>query len=86
MVLLPGDTFLMGSADPSFPADGEGPIREVSLNPFWIDRCAVTNAEFAEFVEATSYVTEAEGFGWSYVFYQFLPASCPPTQGVPAAP
>jgi sulfatase modifying factor 1 len=46
---------------------------------------AVTNAEFAEFVAATGYETEAERFGWSSVFRGFVagkPAG-PPLQGAP---
>jgi sulfatase modifying factor 1 len=34
--------------------------------------CPVTNAKFSEFIEVTDYETEAERFGWSFVFYQFL--------------
>lgn len=85
MVQLDGGTFLMGSQDRSFPADGEGPIREVTLNRFWIDTTAVTNKQFAEFVKQTHYVTEAERFGWSFVFHQFLPNEMPPTRAVPNA-
>jgi formylglycine-generating enzyme required for sulfatase activity len=58
----------------------------VAVDPFWIDSCAVTNDQFAAFVSATAYVTEAEKFGWSYVFYQFLAEDHPPTRGVQAAP
>ena len=76
----------MGSDDDSFPGDGEGPVREVTLNPFWIDRYAVTNAAFAAFVRATGYRTEAERFGWSFVFYGLLPEGFAPTQGVAQAP
>ena len=32
----------------------------------------MTNREFAEFVEATNYRTDAETYGWSYVFHLFL--------------
>jgi formylglycine-generating enzyme required for sulfatase activity len=56
------------------PADGEGPAREVIVRPFLIEPVAVTNQRFGEFVDATGYVTEAERFGWSYVFGGFLPA------------
>ncbi len=76
----------MGTDDPTFPTDGEGPVREVTLSPFWIEPHAVTNAQFAAFVEATDYQTEAERFGWSYVFYGFLPEGFPPTKGVAQAP
>jgi formylglycine-generating enzyme required for sulfatase activity len=76
MVLLKGGTFLMGAEDAEgFPADGEGPVREVTLSPFWIDAYAVTNERFARFVDETGYVTEAERFNWSYVFAGFLPAA-----------
>nr|WP_246880460.1 formylglycine-generating enzyme family protein [Sporosarcina sp. 6E9] len=73
MVYLPGGKFLMGTNDTvGFPDDGEGPIREVSVKPFYIDKFAVTNAQFAKFIEASNYRTEAEEFGWSFVFYSFL--------------
>lgn len=86
MVRLHGGTFLMGSNDPSFPADAEGPVREVAVEPFWIDERAVCNERFARFVAATGYRTEAERFGWSFVFYQFLPPGFPATRGVADAP
>src|SRR5699024_7414136 len=61
--------FRMGTEDADRnPADGESPIRSVDVAAFRIDPACVTNAEFAAFVEATGYVTEAEEFGWSYVF------------------
>ena len=38
MVELAGGEFLMGNAGPhSYPEDGEGPVRRVRLEPFWID-------------------------------------------------
>ncbi len=87
MVLLPGGTFLMGTNDPGgYPSDGEGPVRQIRLNPFWIDSCAVSNAKFGTFVGTTSYVTEAEKYGWSFVFAGMLPAELPPTRAVSAAP
>ncbi len=69
MERLTGGTFLMGSDSKHvFPADGEGPVRAVTLDPFWIDRFTVTNEAFAAFADATGYVTEAERIGWSFVF------------------
>ena len=69
----------MGTDDADgFPADGEGPVREVALAPFWIDPTAVTNAQFAAFVKATGHVTEAERFGWSFVFAGFCRGAAPP--------
>lgn len=76
MVELSGGTFRMGTDDrEGFPSDGEGPVREVTVSPFLIDRCAVSNDEFARFVSDTGYVTEAERFGWSFVFAGLLPAA-----------
>ena len=87
MVLLDGGEFLMGSDDADgFPADGEGPVRAVTLRPFWIDTVAVSNARFAEFVDATGHVTEAERYGWSFVFAGLLPDDFPDTRGVAQAP
>ena len=73
MTLIPGGAFLMGTDDSEgFPADGEGPIREVSVSPFFMDETAVTNAQFGAFIRSTRYVTEAERFGWSFVFHSFV--------------
>ena len=77
----------MGAVDPrSYPADGEGPIHVVELSPFAIDAHAVSNARFAAFVDATGYVTDAERFGWSFVFAGFLPDDFAPTRAVASAP
>ncbi|MFC9465961.1 formylglycine-generating enzyme family protein [Streptomyces coelicoflavus] len=74
MVAVPGGPFLMGGDDEdAFPADGEGPVREVAVGPFHIDATCVTNARFAVFVKDTGYRTEAETIGWSYVFGAFVP-------------
>ena len=87
MVLLAGGEFLMGTdSQDGYPADGEGPIRKVSLRPFWIDATAVSNTAFAEFVQATGYLTEAERYVWSFVFAGLLPDDFPATQAVAAAP
>lgn len=86
LIYLGGGSFLMGSDDSSFPEDGEGPVRRVTLDPFRISPHAVSNAEFAVFVDATGYVSEAETFGWSYVFYQFLLPDQLPSRGVANAP
>ena len=74
MVKLDGGAFLMGSEDADcIVQDGEGPIRRVTLDPFYLDRQTVTNAQFGEFVAKSGYVTEAERFGWSFVFHTHLP-------------
>jgi formylglycine-generating enzyme required for sulfatase activity len=73
-VRLAGGEFLMGtSGDEGFPEDGEGPARKVRLSAFAISAYAVTNAQFADFVRETGYVTEAERFNWSFVFHTLVP-------------
>ena len=75
MVRIEGGTFLMGTdSDQQWESDGEGPVREVHVDSFYIDACAVTNADFEKFVEDTGYETDAEKFGWSFVFRYHLPA------------
>ncbi len=65
---------MMGTDDEvGFPEDGEGPIREVTVSPFQMDATAVTNSQFSRFVKDTGYKTEAEQFGWSFVFHSFVP-------------
>lgn len=84
---LAGGAFLMGNEDGcGYPADGEGPVRVVQLQPFWIEPTAVSNAQFAAFVAATGYRTQAERFGWSFVFAGLLPDDFVPTRGVAEAP
>jgi len=73
---IPAGTFGMGNEGPDAVAgDGEGPVRAVTLDAFEIGATTVTNAEFAAFVRATRYVTEAERGGSSFVFYLQLPAA-----------
>lgn len=75
-VALPGGTFSMGDPfDEGYPSDGERPVHEVELHAFRIDTTAVTNRQFAAFVEATGYRTEAEQYGTSAVFH--LAANAP---------
>jgi formylglycine-generating enzyme required for sulfatase activity len=54
---IPAGTFKMGS-DSAYPE--ERPNRMVTVAGFNIDRYEVTNGQFAEFVAATGYITEAE--------------------------
>jgi sulfatase modifying factor 1 len=72
MTALPGGHFRMGSEDGIYPADGEGPIRGVTVSPFSIAAHAVTNEQFAAFVSATGYQTDAESCGSSFVFADFV--------------
>ncbi|KAF6127542.1 sulfatase modifying factor 2 [Phyllostomus discolor] len=71
MVQLPGGRFQMGTNSPD-GRDGEGPVREVTIKPFAIDIFPVTNKDFREFVREKKYRTEAEKFGWSFVFEDFV--------------
>lgn len=72
LVPLGGGRFRMGSEDGIFPADGEAPVRAVTLSAFAISAHAVTNAQFAAFVAATGYRTDAERAGSSFVFASFV--------------
>jgi formylglycine-generating enzyme len=87
MVSLEGGVFLMGSeGDECVLADHEGPVREVQVQGFSIDPCAVSNLRFAAFVDATGYVTDAERYGWSFTFGGLLPDEFPDTRGAVQAP
>lgn len=72
MFKINGGTYSIGTNNPVFVADGEGPKREVILDSFYIDKFEVSNEEFAAFVKTTGYVTEAESFGDSFVFEGLL--------------
>jgi formylglycine-generating enzyme required for sulfatase activity len=87
LLSIPGGEFLMGSVGATaYPADGEGPIHTVELSPYRLAAHAVTNDGFAEFVDATGHVTEAESFGWSFVFAGHLPDDFEETRSVAQAP
>ncbi len=69
MIWIPGGEFSMGAQDPpDMEHDHVGmqathdsrPIHRVYVDGFWMDKTDVTNAEFARFIAATHYVTEAE--------------------------
>lgn len=56
MALVSGGSFRMGGADPDgFMVDGEGPVRDVHVSAFLMDRCTVSNSDFARFVDDTGY-------------------------------
>ncbi|XP_066501798.1 inactive C-alpha-formylglycine-generating enzyme 2 [Hoplias malabaricus] len=71
MVLIPGGQMKMGT-NAADGRDGESPIRAVEVDPFKIDTYPVTNSDFREFVKLQKYKTEAETFGWSFVFQDFV--------------
>jgi formylglycine-generating enzyme required for sulfatase activity len=86
IVWLDGGRSWCGTTRPLIPSDGEE-RRETRVRPFGIERFAVTNRRFAEFVAATGYRTEAETFGWSFVFADHLtPELRADTQRVVATP
>lgn len=73
IVRIDGGEFIMGTdSDVGFPEDGEGPARQVTVDSFYLDKYAVTNAEFLEFIRDTDYTTDAERYGWSFVFENFV--------------
>lgn len=57
MAWVPGGEFTMGAEGTYFE---EGPTFDTSVEGFWMAQSEVTNAEFAEFVAATDYLTLAE--------------------------
>lgn len=71
-IRLPGGISQVGTDAPLIAADGEGPARKVRLKPFLIDPHAVSGARYRDFVRETGYVTEAERYGWSFVFHLLL--------------
>ncbi|KAM3935443.1 inactive C-alpha-formylglycine-generating enzyme 2 isoform 2-T2 [Leptodactylus fuscus] len=71
MVQINGGKFTMGT-NAADSKDGEGPTKQVTVKPFAIDKYPVTNKDFREFVRATKYKSEAEMFGWSFVFEDFV--------------
>ena len=86
-VQIPSGEVLIGSTHPqAYPEDGEGPVRKVKIDAFGIAPHAVSNREFERFVEATGYATDAERFGWSFVFAGLLPDDFPDTRAVVHAP
>lgn len=66
---VPGGSFMLGSpADAPFVFDNEMWAHPVEIKPFAISRTAVTNAEFAAFVEDKGYTRRAfwEEDGWQW--------------------
>ena len=72
IVWISGGESWVGTDDVCIRADGEGPRRRIKLRDYGLGTFAVTNAEFSDFVAATGYRTDAERFGWSYVFKGLL--------------
>jgi formylglycine-generating enzyme len=62
---IPGGGFVQGAA-PLYPE--EGPPKKIFVSPFRLQAHEVTNSQFAAFVKATGYKTDAERNGGSAVF------------------
>lgn len=76
MVWIAGGSYNMGG-DNNQAADDEYPKHKVTVGGFWMDITEVTNAQFAQFVKATGYVTTAEKKpDWNELKKQ-LPAGTP---------
>lgn len=87
MAWVPGGEFLMGS-DHKLAQKNERPAHKVRVRGFWMDQTHVTNAQFAEFVKATGYVTTAERKpGWETLRVQLPPGTPRPPESalVPGA-
>ena len=65
MVRIKGGKFVMGIA----VADSRDSLAQqaVEVREFFLDKTATTNALFRAFRKATSYQTESQSFGWSFV-------------------
>ncbi|WP_245794314.1 SUMF1/EgtB/PvdO family nonheme iron enzyme [Vannielia litorea] len=81
-VPVPGGKALLGTAHPLIEGDGEGPLVEKRVRDLWWERGATSIAQFRRFVDATGHVTEAERYGWSFVFHLHVPGGGEGTLGV----
>jgi len=70
MIYVSSGDFVMGRYGILIPKDEMPGTRIVYLDAFWIDQTEVTNAMFSKFIDETSYETDAQKAGSSYVFYQ----------------
>lgn len=80
MTNIPGDLVSIGSPEHHLDLlpelqhfdrvwfEDEAPQHDRTIHTFWIDTHPVTNAQFAEFVSATNYVTAAEQRGYGLVY------------------
>ncbi len=63
MIYVPGGVFSMGRDD----GDAyEAPAHQVTMTPFFMDRTEVTNAQYAEFVQATKHRAPPDWKGGQY--------------------
>ena len=82
MVWIPAGTFMMGGDNKQARKD-EYPKHGVKVNGFYMDATEVTNAQFAEFVKATGYITTAEkDINWEQIKSQVPPNTPKPPDSV----
>lgn len=82
MVWIPGGEFAMGNSTSTVLPD-EQPAHRVVVDGFWMDKTEVTNAQFAEFVKRTGYLTTAEKAPTAEeILANSPPGTPPPSAGV----
>lgn len=84
-VVIPAGLPVLGTRHPRIPNDGEELRKSAPLASFRMTETTITNTQFKKFVDATDYVTDAERYGWSFVFWSLLPQNTSATQAVAAA-
>lgn len=85
-VTIPVGQSWIGTDRPELKIDGEAPFRKSKLKPFRMDATTVTQDRFADFVDATGYVTEAERLGDSFVFSGLATKGALKSPSVPGTP
>jgi len=78
-ILIKGGDYLVGGAH---LAKSELAEQIVTLQDFYISKFPVTNALFEIFVEQTGYITTAEKYGFSLVYFPRMQRSRDPVTGV----
>lgn len=75
LIELKGGTFEMGAGAnrKDNPTKSKAYGRKVTVKPFALDAFPVTNGYFRKFVREKKFNSEAEQFGWSFVFHDFVP-------------
>jgi formylglycine-generating enzyme len=82
MAWIPAGIFSMGG-DNEQASEDEFPKHMVKVDGFWMDITEVTNKEFAEFVEATGYITTAERkVDWEEIKKQVPPGTPKPVDSL----
>ncbi len=79
LMVVPSGETVIGCDDSPYPADGEWPARRVVVDEFLLAETETTVRQWRMFVNESGHVTDAERFGWSFVFEPLLP----PVIGLP---